>query len=247
MAQPETPAIMAGRVTRPAALGFFSVVIAVSFPAVSLAATAWRAVRVGAPEMLVAKVRGGCTVVAAAVVWLLVDSWGELDELPPSSAVPGFLSPFRVPSAPLLSLPAGGWGRLGLPPSLAPGLLPPLRVPSGLLSGLSLFAPPAPPVVSGPLAVPDPGGGWREVGLAPDAFVLGEGREALPVDCGLATALEPRTGDCTVAVAVALRAGASTGLASRVGRAPVELLERPAGVEEAATDWDRDAEANIDA
>lgn len=185
MAQPETPAIMAGRVTRPAALGRSSVVMAVPFPAVSLAATAWRAVRVGAPEMLVAKVRGGCTLVAAmawllvtAVAWLLVDGWGELDELPLSFAVPGFLSPFRVPSVPLLSLPAGGWGRLGLPPSLGLGLLPPFRVPSGLL----LFTPPAAPVASGLLTVPDPGRGSRDVGLAPDASVLGKDGEALPVD-----------------------------------------------------------------
>ena len=70
--------------------------------------------------------------------------------------------------------------------------------------------------------MPEPGRGWRDVGLAADAFVLGKGREALPVVC--------RT-------LVALRAGASTGLASSVGKAPVE---------EEATDWGRDCDCDRD-
>ena len=138
--------------TKPAASFRSSVVIAAPFPAVSLAATAWRAVLVGAPDTLVAKVRGRCTLVEVAARLLAeVEGWVGADELPPLSALLGLSSPAGGWGEPgLLSSalpgclsPAGGWGPFALPPSLAlPGLLPPFRVPSGL----PLFTPPAPPV-----------------------------------------------------------------------------------------------------
>ncbi|KAK8126171.1 uncharacterized protein PG998_001930 [Apiospora kogelbergensis] len=115
IAHPENPAInVAGRVTKPAASFRSSVVIAAPFPAVSLAATAWRAVLVGAPDTLVAKVRGRCTLVEVAARLLAeVEGWVGADELPPLSALLG------------LSSPAGGWGEPGLLSSALPGCLSP--------------------------------------------------------------------------------------------------------------------------